>query len=71
MILATVKCVSHLDAVEAREQVAPAPVQNCRPVVLLDAAGSVLLVEPKGTRATDDNCGEDTSKIGVIKLEKV
>ena len=65
MILATVKCVAHTDAVEGSEQVAPVGVLDCSTVLSMDAAGRVLLVETTGTRAQDDIGRERTSKIGV------
>ena len=54
LILATVKCVAHIDSVEASEQVAPVGVLDCSTVLALHAAGRVLLAETMGSRAPDD-----------------
>ena len=54
VILSTVKCVTHTDAVEGSEQVAPAGVLDCSTLVPKDAAGRVLLLETMGTRAAED-----------------
>ena len=55
VILATVKCVAHTDAVEGSDQVAPAGVLDCSTVVAMDPAGRVLLLETMGARASSDN----------------
>ena len=55
VILATVKCVAHADAVEGSEQEAPAGVLDCSTVVAMDPAGRVLLLETMGARASNDD----------------
>ena len=54
VILATVKCVAHADAVEGSKQEATAGVLDCSTVVAMDPAGGVLLLETMGTRASYD-----------------
>ena len=54
VILATVKCVAHADAVEGSAQEAPAGVLDCSTVVAMDPAGRVLLLETMGARASND-----------------
>ena len=54
VIVATVKCVAHADAVEGYQQVAPAGVLDCRTLIAMDAAGRLLLFEKMGTSVSDD-----------------
>ena len=66
VILATVKCVLHADAVEGSEEEAPAGVLDCSTLVAMDPAGRVLLLK-QWERAHRMTIGrEDISKIGVI-----
>ena len=43
VIVATVKCVAHADAVEASKQRDPVGVLDCSTLVAMDSAGIVLL----------------------------
>ena len=55
VILATVKCVAHADAVEIMEHEAPPGVLDCSTVVAMDPVGRMLLLETMGARARNDD----------------
>ena len=57
IILATLKCVAHTDAVDGSEQLAPAGVLDCSTMVAMDVAGRPLLLETMGARPADDPWG--------------
>ena len=54
VILATVKCVAHADAVEGSQKVGPAGVLDCSTVVGMDAGGRLVLLETIGARPAGD-----------------
>ena len=63
VILATLKCVAHGDAVDGSEQEAAACVLDCSTVVAMDPAGRILLLETMGARASSDNWARRHFKI--------
>ena len=54
VILATVNCLAHNDAVEGSEQVHPAGDLDCSNVMAMDGAGRVLLEKTMGKCIVDD-----------------
>ena len=57
ILIATVKYVAHVAAVEGKEQIAPAGVMDCNQFVALDVASRPLLDETMCARAQDDAIG--------------
>ena len=55
VIIGTVKCVAHAEAVEASKQRDPTGLLDCSTLVARDAAGRVLLLETMGKREPDDD----------------
>ena len=55
VIITTVKCVPHADAVEGSQKVAPAGLLDWSTVVAMDAAGRLLLLETMGVRPAGDD----------------
>ena len=56
VIIATVKCVAHADAVEGTQQVASGGVLDCSTVEGMNAAVRLLLLETMGVRSACDDC---------------
>ena len=54
VIIATVKCVAHADAVEASKHRDPGGVLDCSTLGGMDPAGRVLHLETMGKRERDD-----------------
>ena len=55
VIIATVKCLAHANAVTASKQTDPVGVLDCNTLVAMDSAGRVLLFETMGKRDPDDD----------------
>ena len=51
VIIDTVKCAAHAEAVDGSKQRDPAGVLDCSTLVAMDVAGRVLLLETMGKRA--------------------
>ena len=54
VIIATVKCVAHAEAVDGSKQRDPTGMLDCSTLVAMDCAGRVLLLETMGKREPDD-----------------
>ena len=67
ILIATLKCVAHVDAVEQSEHVAPAGVLDSSTLVSLDVAGRPILLETMGAREVDAG-GGNISKTAATSL---